>query len=207
MRKILALLAIVAVASTFAAFVDSAPASADSGIESAIISKLNAYRSANGLPTLEVSGELTAKARGWSAQMAANGGISHSSLSSGIQTPWSKLGENVGRTRNGDHASELHNGWVNSPAHNANLLDPGFRLVGVGVFVDAASGFVYATQVFMEPASQPAPSSPQPATGTPSSPRPAPAPAVEPAAPPPPPPPPVRLTLTLERLRNLEAAA
>ena len=205
MRRTIAI-AMLSSAVLASAFVYSAaPAGADAGLESQFVGLLNGHRASQGLPPLEVSGELVGKARGWAQHMAAGGcggSICHSNLSSGISSSWRRLGENVGK---GPSVDRLHQELVASPSHNANLLDPGFRLVGVGVFVDAG-GALWVAQVFMEPASQPAPSSPAPATGTPPSPDPAPAPAVEPAPPPPPPPPPVQVTITLDRLRDLEAA-
>jgi len=209
MRRIIAtaVLSLAASSSWVAVAIPPAAANVDTGAESGFVSATNSLRASHGLGPLEVSGELTAKARAW-AQHMANGGcggsICHSNLSDGVSSNWRRLGENVGK---GPAVDAIHNAFVNSPGHYANLIDPGFRLVGVGVL--NINGTLWVAEVFMEPASQPAPSSPAPAAGTPSSPggagpaTTAGAPAA-PAPPPPPPPPPVELTTNLDRLRLLE---
>lgn len=150
-------------------------ADVDAGAEAAFVADINATRAANGLAPLEVNAELTAKARAWAQVMADNGHIFHSNLSDGVSGAWSRLGENVGV---GPTVQMIHDAFVASPAHYENLVDPGFRYVGVGVV--SINGTLWVSEVFMEPASQPAPSSPPPATGTRNSPAPS---ATAPAAP------------------------
>src|SRR5690349_273382 len=61
------------------------------------VSRINALRSSLGRAPLQVDGDLSSIAQSWSAHMAATGTLSHSpSLSAGISSPWTKLGENVG---------------------------------------------------------------------------------------------------------------
>lgn len=181
------------------------PAAADAGAESQFVAMANSLRASQGLPPLEVDGNLVGKARGWAQTMAGAGDIWHSNLSDGVSAAWHRLGENVGM---GPSVQSIHDALVASPGHYANLVDPGFRSIGVGVV--NAGGTIFVAQVFMEPASQPAPSPPAPAAGTPSSP-PAPEPAPTVAATPPPPPPPPepeplptspRIALSLERLEG-----
>jgi uncharacterized protein YkwD len=57
---------------------------------------------------------------------------------------WTKLGENVGR---GPSIDAVYDGFLQSPAHRANLLDSAFNWVGTGTAV-AADGTVYVVQVF-----------------------------------------------------------
>lgn len=159
-----------------------AGAAADPGAEADFVARTNALRASKGLPSLIVNGTLVAKARGWAEHMAAVNAISHSNLSDGAPSEWTRLGENVGR---GPSVDSIHNALVASSEHYKNLTDPGFRYVGVGVV--NANGTYYVSEVFMESASQPAPSTPAPAAAAPSSGRrsaPS-APAVAPAPPPP----------------------
>ena len=158
-------LASVVVAPTPAA--DASPAA-----ESAFVARINGLRASRGLPTLSVSGELVGKARAWAAHMADAGGISHNpSLASGVSANWSKLGENVGV---GATVDALHNAFVASPSHLANLVDPSYSFVGVGVV--ERNGQLYTSHVFMAvfgggapppPAPGPGPS-PGPGAGAPS---------------------------------------
>lgn len=186
------------------------PAQADPGAEAQFVSLTNSLRASQGLPAYAVHDNLVGKARAWARTMANAGSIWHSNLPDGVTVAWQRLGENVGM---GPSVQSIHDALVASPGHYANLVDPGFRYIGVGVV--NANGTIFVAQVFMEPASQPAPSAPAPAAGTPSpapepasDPAPVPAAAPSPAPPDPPPPPPEpepmptspRLVLALERL-------
>lgn len=189
----------------------------DPGKEAEFVELINGLRADEGLETLAVHDELVGKARDWSRTMAEAGEIWHSDLPDGITVNWHRLGENVGT---GGSVEALHQAFVDSPSHYENLVDPGFRHVGVGVTVDA-DGTIFVSEVFMELASQPAPSTPPATQGTPSpegdegggdaAPVPAgPAPetAGSEAAPAPPEPPPEepsdRLVAVLDRLRALD---
>lgn len=168
--------------------------------EADFVGRINALRASHGLAPLATSGELTAKARGWADTMAGAGRIWHSNLPDGVSSDWQKLGENVGM---GPSVAALMDAFIASPKHYQNLVDPGFRYIGVGVV--NAGGTLYVSQVFMALASQPAPSTPAPRAGTPSSlaarsgAKPAP-----PPPPPPPPPPSAQLSAVVARLQTLD---
>src|SRR4051795_5113861 len=152
------------VAGSMAVLSSSAGAVNDPGAEGDFVARTNALRASKGLSGLSVNGTLAAKARNWAEHMAAVGAISHSSLSDGAPSEWHRLGENVGR---GPSVDSIHGALVASPDHYANLTDPGFQTIGVGVV--NANGTYYVAEVFMESASQPAPSAPAPRAATPSS--------------------------------------
>jgi hypothetical protein len=172
------------------------PASASEGC---FTSKINAARGSLG--PLATDGTLVTIARRHSQRMANSGSIYHNSnLAKEVPPGWKSLGENVGM---GPTCDDIHQAFMNSASHRANILDPDFNFVGVGVVV-AGDGTIFVTEVFMQKeASQPAQNAPAPtksSTAKPAAPRaparpraepaPAPAPApVEAPAPPPPPPP------------------
>ena len=123
-----------------------APAHADTvSDEAAFVAKINELRASKGLAPLQVNANLVAKARLWSAGMAAAGKIWHSSLSEGVTENWKKLGENVGM---GGSVDGLHRAFVNSPHHYENLVDPAFGHVGIGIVMNGST--IYVTQVFMQ---------------------------------------------------------
>ena len=123
-----------------------APAQADTvSDEAAFVAKINELRAGKGLAPLEVNANLVAKARAWSAGMAAAGKIWHSTLSEGVTENWKKLGENVGM---GGSVDGLHRAFVNSPHHYENLVDPAFGHVGIGIVMNGST--IYVTQVFMQ---------------------------------------------------------
>lgn len=137
-----------------------ASAGADSGSEQAFLSAINSTRGANGLPPLQMDGGLRSYARSHTADMIAAGDIFHSSsaeLQAAAGSGWTKLGENVGR---GGSVSGLHQAFLDSPAHKANILAD-YNYVGIGT--DTSSGVLYVTVVFMKKGS----SSPAPTTTTP----------------------------------------
>jgi uncharacterized protein YkwD len=116
--------------------------------EAAFVADINALRASRGLPTLQVRANLVGKARGWAGTMAGAQKIWHSRLSAGVGARWQKLGENVGR---GPSERLLQAAFIASPTHFANLVDPAFTNIGVGVV--AAGGTLFVSQVFMRPAS------------------------------------------------------
>jgi hypothetical protein len=152
--------------------------------EAAFVAKINELRASKGLGSLQVNANLTDKARAWSAGMADAGKIWHSTLSDGVTENWKKLGENVGM---GGSVDGLHRAFVNSPGHYANLVDPAFTHIGIGIVMGGST--IYVTEVFMQLMPVKAPvavttptTAPKPATTTttrPPAPKPA---AVKPAA-------------------------
>jgi cysteine-rich secretory family protein len=162
-KAICGFIAALFVAGTLAVLSPPAGAVNDPGAEGDFVARTNSLRASRGLPGLSVNGTLAAKARNWAEHMAAVGAISHSNLSDGAPPEWQRLGENVGR---GPSVDAIHNALVASPEHYANLTDPGFQSIGVGVV--NANGTYYVSEVFMESASQPAPSAPAPRAATPS---------------------------------------
>ena len=113
--------------------------------EAAFVTKVNELRATKGLAPLQVNANLTEKARAWSAGMAAAGKIWHSTLSDGVTEDWKKLGENVGM---GGSVDGLHRAFVNSPGHYANLVEPVFSHVGIGIVMNGST--IYVTEVFMQ---------------------------------------------------------
>ncbi|MFN7148796.1 MAG: CAP domain-containing protein [Microthrixaceae bacterium] len=146
-------------ASTAVAMQDPAAAAND------FVARINQLRASKGLGALSVDGELTAQATQWATTMANAGRIFHASdLSVGITANWSKLGENVGV---GGDTSSLFQAFVNSPSHYANLVDPAYSRVGVGVV--HAGGRMYTAHRFMgvAPAAAAPPPTAPPTTAAP----------------------------------------
>src|SRR2546423_4041473 len=131
--------------------------------EAAFVAKINDLRASKGLSALQVNDNLVAKARGWAAGMAAAGKIWHSTLSDGITADWQKLGENVGM---GGSVDGLHDAFVASPHHYANLVDSAFTQVGIGIAMNG--GTIYVAEEFMQlmPAKSPVAAVLAPVTAT-----------------------------------------
>ena len=119
--------------------------------EATFVAEINALRAARGVKPVEMNGALTDVARQWAYKMALDGGISHrSDLSVGAPSSWTFLGENVGL---GVDVHSLHEAFIASPTHYANLVDPRFDSVGIGVVMVGSTMFV--AQEFMQGGYQP----------------------------------------------------
>ncbi|HKX74363.1 MAG TPA: CAP domain-containing protein [Acidimicrobiia bacterium] len=107
--------------------------------------RINNLRASEGRDALAVSSSLKSYARDWSEEMATSGEFRHSDIGAYITTTnWSTIGENIGR---GGSVSAIFNALVDSSPHLANMLNPDFTHIGVGVYVDA-EGVLWTTHVF-----------------------------------------------------------
>jgi hypothetical protein len=119
-------------------------AGALSGTETCFFNKINAERANVGRSKLVVKSDLVSVARNHSKDMAADGTIYHNSnLKNEVGGNWWALGENVGM---GPDCESLHNAFMDSPGHKANVLDKDYNQIGVGVEMDG--GTIYVTMVF-----------------------------------------------------------
>lgn len=145
-------LVITLVASFLAMLVPtSAEAAVDGSAESQFVALLNQERAARGLPKLAVASDLVSVARKHSARMASSGELYHNPNLGSDVSGWQKVGENVGR---GPSVSTIHDAFMNSSGHRANILDGDWTEVGVGV--EVVDGRVWVTEVFRQPQSAPA---------------------------------------------------
>ena len=104
--------------------------------EYAILRAMNVVRARNGVPPLRVGRALTRAARAHSVDMARRGYFDHGAFvqrlrSFGVRAPY--IGENLAWGTQPLTALRIVQMWVASPPHRQNLLDRGFRRVGVGV--------------------------------------------------------------------------
>ena len=112
-------------------------------LEAEVVEAVNDSRRDAGLAPVEASGELTGVARHHSAAMAGAGVLHHDPALGAVIADWSRLGENVGRGR---EATAVHDAFLASPTHAANVFEPAYDEVGVGVVV--ADGEVWVTTVY-----------------------------------------------------------
>jgi uncharacterized protein YkwD len=112
----------------------------------ALFEMVNAARRSEQLPPVRRDARLDALAQAHAEAMWRSGQTAHQAgqgsplervLGAGLRAR--RVGENVARARN---LARAHRALWDSPSHRANLLDPGFHALGLGVFVDvpAAAG-------------------------------------------------------------------
>ena len=116
-----------------------------SSSQSQVASEVNRTRAAYGRSYLRDNWELDQKAQAWANHLANIGHLQHSNLASGITYNWRSLAENVGY---GGSISQVHNAYMNSAGHRANILDRAWNYMGTGAAF--RGGRVYTVQVFMQ---------------------------------------------------------
>ena len=135
--------------------------------EQGFVDLINAERSQRGLCTLVVDPLLVRTARAHSREMCARDYFDHHSPTPGLSTPMDRylstlkdigvdtpdyllVGENIyycsicSDVYNVDYA---HRALMNSPGHRANILEPRFVKIGLGVYKNAKGEF-WVTQMF-----------------------------------------------------------
>lgn len=131
-------------------------------VEDLVLEMTNQVRRAKGLAPLSVDTELTNVARAYSDDMLVRrffdhttpDGVSFHERISAHYHHWVNFtGENIWsawgyQTSNAlSLAKEIVDDWMSSPGHRANMLDPDFTHLGVGV--SARDGTILATQEFV----------------------------------------------------------
>jgi hypothetical protein len=123
-----------------------------SAAEKQIFEQLNGEREKGGLASLEWSDHAAAAARNHAKALAENDRLSHQfpgerSLAErlgGTGARFTLAAENVART---EYVEDVHLALMGSPGHRANILNPGYNAVGIGVVED--KGKIYVTQDFI----------------------------------------------------------
>lgn len=129
-------------------------------LEDEILQLINVERRKANLAPLEAQNHLINAAVGHSTEMFTLGYFSHSSPTSDRKkftdrmsiagvTRYGAAGENIAMTSAPDGvAARFVKMWMDSPGHRRNILDPRFKISGLGVFGDGS--VIYATQVFAD---------------------------------------------------------
>jgi uncharacterized protein YkwD len=112
--------------------------------EEYLIRETNVLRTDNHVEAVYEYEPLTAKARAWAATLARQGSLAHSDLGQ-LGVPYSAAAENVGRAGS---VEDVFNLLANSAVHRANMLDPAYRLVGIGT-ARGKDGSVYAVELLI----------------------------------------------------------
>jgi len=123
-----------------------------------VLDLVNAERTSRGLVPVSLSAELNTASHAHTERQAADGSIFHQDPQDGSSPgdrigragySFSTWGENVAAGY--PTAEAVMNGWMTSPGHCRNILNPGFTEMGVG-FVTGGERFnQFWTQVFARP--------------------------------------------------------
>jgi uncharacterized protein YkwD len=127
-------------------------------LEEQCLDEVNRVRKAHNLVPLELSEELHEVARDYSRRMAEEGFFAHNDPDgrtvrervSRANIKWRVVGENLAYS-NGyiNPVAASMSGWMDSPGHRENILDPNWRQTAIGAWV-SANGTVYFTEIFLK---------------------------------------------------------
>ncbi|KLU60934.1 cysteine-rich secretory protein family protein [Peptococcaceae bacterium CEB3] len=131
-----------------------APATSLNADQQTIVDMVNQERTAAGLKPLQVDMRLVGVAQAKAADMEKNHYFGHTSPTYG--SPWAMMqkaglkvtwaGENIAGN---DTAAGAMAAWMVSPGHRANILDPKFTAIGVGV-ADGSPYNIYVQEFLQE---------------------------------------------------------
>lgn len=118
--------------------------------EQAFLTLINNYRQQNGLAALQASVSLTTAAKWMSGDMAQKNYFSHTDSLG--RDPFTRMrafnynyntymGENIAAGYS--DAANTFAQWKNSSGHNANMLNPNYKVIGVGRVANASSAYRY----------------------------------------------------------------
>lgn len=218
-----ALIALVLGLSLLTVQTTPAEAARDKTAEAQMVNLINQSRAAEGLPALTPASDMATVAYAWSVVMATTDTMLHNPDYAVQICCWRLIAENVGYHSVGASVSEtvakMHDLFMRSPGHRANILNDQIDQVGVGIQI--FDGLLWVTVNFREydgptksePEPEPAPKpttkpkpAPEPEPEPAPAPKPAPAPSPEPAPEPEPDPVATRADLVLQVVELLETA-
>lgn len=132
-----------------------------------VIASTNEFRRQRNLPQAGPAPQLASAARYFADYMARTGKFGHSADGSEPAARARRFGydycivaENIARiyssdgTATGELADRLFTGWLNSPEHRANIVNPNVTETAVAVARSAQTDQYYAVQLFGRPISQ-----------------------------------------------------
>jgi hypothetical protein len=125
--------------------VSALPASATAASE--FVSRTNGARTSRGLRAYTARSDLASVAQRQAARMAAQRSLFHNPNLGSDVSGWRSLGENVGR---GSSVSAIHDAFMASSSHRANILSGTFTEIGVGT-ATGGDGLLYVSEVFRQP--------------------------------------------------------
>ncbi len=116
-----------------------APSAPEKAVVDEVFALVNAHRQANGLAPLVYDPKLEAAIQGHCVHMATHGFFDHAAPEAAVASFTSRArlcgaaagGENIARGQR--TAAEVMKSWKESPGHDANMLNPRWKRMGVGM--------------------------------------------------------------------------
>jgi uncharacterized protein YkwD len=123
-----------------------------------VFSEVNRLRVEMGMEPLKKNLKLQSAAREHSCEMARLGYFSHEDFQgrnlkqrlAPLLLKWQSIAENIAKCQDSNPAKTAVHGWLHSPGHKRNMLNPEFIETGIGAIV-GPDGEVSFCQIFMRP--------------------------------------------------------
>lgn len=113
-----------------------------------LIDATNDFRAQHGLAPVKANAALNDLAQDWAETVARTGDFKHRpKFAESYPAGWRGAGENIAGQPTGNNPRAFVNQWANSPGHRANMLNPDFTDLGVGI-ARANDETYYAVQNF-----------------------------------------------------------
>lgn len=117
--------------------------------ELSFLQKINQERVRAGLAALVSDSKLAPTSRSWSQSMASRNQLSHdpnlAAIARQVEPAWRSVGENVGV---GYSVQSLHDAFMGSSGHRANVMKSTYNRVGIGVV--QSGGRIWVTVRFLQ---------------------------------------------------------
>jgi uncharacterized protein YkwD len=101
-----------------------------------VYGQVNRTRLNNRRRALPTNGLMNQRAMKWAAHLVACQCLEHRAAPFGTPSGWCGAAENVGRSGNGGTLGDVHNAFLHSPPHRANIVNSRWTAVGIGVARD-----------------------------------------------------------------------
>ncbi len=129
------------------------PSTEEKALIMEVFTLLNQHRASKGVAALTYDDKLESAIEGHCHHMAAHDFFDHKAPESSVSSPWTRAGL-CGTSASGENIaagqsspSSVMQSWINSPGHNANMLNAGFTRVGIGYYAGGSWGS-YWGQIF-----------------------------------------------------------
>jgi uncharacterized protein YkwD len=117
--------------------------------QSIVVGQVNRARTARDRRAIGTNGLMNQKANKWAAHLRDCQCLQHRAAPYGLTRGWCAAAENVGRSGDGGTLGGVHNAFMNSSGHRANILNPRWTDLGVGVARDGR-GEYFVVHVFAD---------------------------------------------------------
>ena len=117
--------------------------------QSIVVGQVNRARTARDRRAIDTNGLMNQKAMRWAAHLRDCQCLEHRAAPYGLTRGWCAAAENVGRSGDGGTLGGVHNAFMNSSGHRANILNGRWTDLGVGVARDGR-GEYFVVHVFAD---------------------------------------------------------